>query len=220
MLQKLWQLHPPAGRLSTELRVPRLSPVLPSQAPCVHAGKFHGQQQLPCPGPTSPGVSLAILHRSPSPAAPSPNRYFLKNFLLRRKMSRLTLTLALSNIFMTATPSYCSCSRSCGRGGPVSASPGKFPVPSQGNPPGCAAQGEGAAFAVGMHSEAPPAAQERAPKPHRSCRCGDTTQAPPKPSSPHLSGPPAAAGQAPHLVVQLEVLHVDPHELGFHLEPA
>lgn len=31
-------------------------------------------------------------------------------------MSRLTLTLALSNIFMTATPSYCSCSRSYRRG--------------------------------------------------------------------------------------------------------
>lgn len=38
--------------------------------------------------------------------------HFLKNFLLRRKMSRLTLTLALSNIFITATPSYCNCSRS------------------------------------------------------------------------------------------------------------
>lgn len=30
--------------------------------------------------------------------------------------------------------------------------------------------------------------------------------------------PPPA--QLPHLVVQLEPLHVDPHELGFHLEPA
>lgn len=39
--------------------------------------------------------------------------HFLKNFLLRRKMSRLTLTLALSNIFITETSSYCSCSRSC-----------------------------------------------------------------------------------------------------------
>lgn len=28
------------------------------------------------------------------------------SFLLRRKMSRLTLTFALSNIFITATPSY------------------------------------------------------------------------------------------------------------------
>jgi len=76
---------------------------------------------LPAPGPCCPGsrepqVCLWQVSITPRSPEPSPPRYFLKNFLLRRKMSRLTLTLALSNIFMTATPSYCSCRRSCGRG--------------------------------------------------------------------------------------------------------
>ena len=38
---------------------------------------------------------------------------FPQNLRLRRKMRRLTLTLARLNIFMTATPSYWSCKRSC-----------------------------------------------------------------------------------------------------------
>lgn len=225
MLQKLWQLHPPAGRSGTGL-VPSsgcpglgLSPVSPSQAPlaadaqalCIHAGKLHGQQHCPCPGTTDPEVSLAGLHCPPS-LQPHPHPwpcYFLKNFLLRRKMSRLTLTLALSNIFMTATPSYCSCSRSCGRGDchhhQHRAQPGE---PSHRSP------GTGISTELGlqgeMHSEAAPSSSGQgstgAPSPHKSCRRGDTTQPPhtpaalisPAPSSCRTgSTPGSAAGSAP-----------------------
>jgi len=44
--------------------------------------------------------------------SPRSCHFLPKNLRLRRKMSRLTLTCALSNIRMIATPSYCSCSRS------------------------------------------------------------------------------------------------------------
>lgn len=49
------------------------------------------------------------------PAGPS-HHYLHRNFLLSRKMRRLTLTLALLKSFMMATPSYWSWSRSWGRG--------------------------------------------------------------------------------------------------------
>lgn len=51
-------------------------------------------------------------------------RHFRRSFLLRRKMSRLTLTLALLKSFITATPSYWSCRRSWGeRDGLLAAAP-------------------------------------------------------------------------------------------------
>lgn len=145
---------------------------------------FWGAQTLRSPSsrPFAAGAEARCMHAEkrgpgrfaspPVPPVPPPSCYFLKNFLLRRKMSRLTLTLALSNIFMTATPSYCSCSRSCRRGG---------------HHHGGGKTGQGEA------------------SPQHNC---------PVPGAGPPSQPPA-----PHLVVQLEPLHVDPHEFGFHLEP-
>jgi len=64
-----------------------------------------------------------------------------------------------------------------------------------------------------MHGEAGGAAHGL-PVPPKPGGYGDTRP----PCNPPAA--PAAPGRVPHLVVQLEPLHVDPHELGFHLEPA
>lgn len=95
-------------------------------------------------------------------------------------MSRLTLTLALSNIFMTATPSYCSCSRSCGRGDCHCPSA----VPSQ---------GQGAGFAGGDAQPACPqqlrAGLHMGSKSPQELQVWGHHSAPTHPGCPHLSDP-------------------------------